>query len=227
MAEYICQYCGKEFTRKYNLQVHQKNTRYCIEKQLRPEEPPKDTQLLLIDMIDQLQQTISKLGDLPAVSNNRHVVLNGLQPLTDQDLQEHLLHLTLDHIQEGAKGYANFAGSYPFKDRLVCTDKSRKKIRYKSNNGELVNDDHGAKLTQQFFRAIADRNEKIITDEYTVLQKQVQQIASAGTAHKSNLTSILTKATKLQQLLISCQEAARGEENELTKEFISCLTRMI
>ncbi len=85
----------------------------------------------------------------------------------------------------------------------------------------------GAKLTQRFFQIIAPRNEELINAEYRVLQEQVQQIATDGTAYRSDLTGLLTKATKLQEILISCREAARGEENELTKEFVHYLTKML
>jgi hypothetical protein len=230
MGTFVCEYCSKEFQRKYNLQVHQRKTKYCIEKQREIQESPPatPTQQTLLELIGQLQKTIDRLAEpTGGVGNSRNVVLHNLQPLTDEDLQEHLQNLTLDYIQEGAKGYADFAGCYPFKDRLLCTDKARKKLRYKGDDGEFIDDGGGTKLIKRFFQAIAPRNEEIINAEYTLLHKEVQKIAEGGTASNSDLAGLLTKATKLQQLLISCQEAARGEENSLTKEFINHLTKLL
>jgi hypothetical protein len=184
----------------------------------------------LLTLISQLQNTIINLQGNTSTGttiNRNNVVLNNLQPLTDEDLQEHLEHLTLNFIQEGAKGYADFAGSYPFKDRLVCTDKSRKKLKYKDGDGEVIDDGGGIKIAQRFFQAIAPRNEEIINAEYKSIHQEVQQIAKEGTAYRADLTGLLTKATHLQELLVKCQQAARGEENELTKEFVNHLTKML
>ena len=150
-----------------------------------------------------------------------------LAPITDEEIQEHLEHLTLNFINDGAKGYASFANYYPFKDRVLCTDKARKKLRYRDNEGEVVEDGGGVKLAQRFFQAIAPRNEEIINAEYRALHKEVQQIANDGTAYQSDLTSLLTKASRLQDLLIKCRDAARGEENDLTKEFVNHLSKML
>ena len=92
MDAYTCKFCGKAFQRKYNLQVHQKKTRYCLEKQnsLKNEQSQvvKDgTQVMLLDMIAQLQQTIVTMATAQGggnTVNNRQVVLNNLQPLTEQ-----------------------------------------------------------------------------------------------------------------------------------------------
>ena len=215
---YLCTFCNKNFSRPDSLKRH-KTTCTCREMH----EQPVDQNTQLQDMIADLQHTIQTMS----TQGSRPVVLNNLQPLTDEDLQEHLENLTIDFIQEGGKGYADFAGGYPFKDRLVCTDKSRKKIKYRDEHGEIIDDGGGIKITQRFFQAIAPRNEEIINAEYRALHEEVQDIADKGTAHCTDLTGILTRSTKLQQLLSSCQEAARGQENDLTKEFINHLTKII
>ncbi|KKL84784.1 hypothetical protein LCGC14_1961290, partial [marine sediment metagenome] len=63
--------------------------------------------------------------------------------------------------------------------------------------------------------------------KYAALHKEVQEIANAGTGGTADLTGLLTKASHLQELLIKCQQAARGEENELTKEFVNHLSKML
>nr|QBK88171.1 MAG: hypothetical protein LCMAC202_05330 [Marseillevirus LCMAC202] len=223
---YSCTFCERDFSRSDALKRHQIG---CSARDVRDKlRDEQNTQLL--DMIAQLQRTIEHLSQNQGTGNtvNRNnVVLQNMAPITDEDIQEHLEHLTLNFIQDGAKGYADFAGKYPFKDRLLCTDRARKKLKYKDGNGEVIEDGGGAKLAQRFFQVIAPRNEEIINTEYRALHEQVQQIATDGTAYRADLTGLLTKATKLQSLLISCQEAARGEENELTKEFVHHLTNML
>ncbi|KKL58010.1 hypothetical protein LCGC14_2229680 [marine sediment metagenome] len=229
-AKYECEYCSQSFTRKDSLSRHYKvckiYTVQQVEKKARTT-AIEDQNKMLLDLITQLQENITNVAGRPAVNNNRQVVLNNLQPLTEENLQEHLEHLTLNFIQEGAKGYAAFANSYPFKNRVMCTDKARKKLKYKDGDGEVIEDGGGVKLAQKFFQAIAPRNEEIINIEYRALHEKVQQIAKDGTAYHADLTGLLTKATHLQELLIKCREAARGEENELTREFVSHLSKML
>ena len=227
-----CQYCGKELSRKDHAMRHEKT---CSEREEHKESVPQQSMQeqqtsQLLEMIVQLQKTIANMSERTSGTTNvnrNNVVLQNMAPITDEDIQEHLEHLTLNFIQEGAKGYADFANSYPFKDRVLCTDKSRKKLKYKGTNGEVIDDGGGLKLAQRFFQAIAPRNEEIINAEYKALHEEVQQIARNGTAYCTDLTGLLTKATHLQELLIKCQEAARGEENELTKEFVNHLSKLL
>ena len=149
--EYQCSYCNREFSRKDIMLRHRKK---CCD-QTEGMHTLENRQLQ--DQIEDLKQIITKLVDRPTTNvsnNNRNNVVMNLPPITDEEIANHLEHLTLDFIQEGAKGYANFANNYPFKDRLICTDKARKKLRYKDNDGELIDDGGGLKLTQRFFQVI-------------------------------------------------------------------------
>ncbi len=221
---YTCKYCSNQFSRSDNLKRHIPT---CPENIAMHEDKARSQDKQLLEMIIQLQRTIANMSEhTSGTTNNRNMTMN-LAPITDEEIQEHLEHLTIDFIQEGAKGYANYANSYPFKDRVLCTDKARKKLRYKDNTGEMVDDASGVKLAKRFFQAIAPRNEEIINAEYAALHQEVQQIAQDGTAYRTDLTGLLTKASHLQELLIKCQQAARGEENELTKEFVSHLSKML
>lgn len=219
--------CGKQLSRNDVLERHQKRCAYYQKQTQKELQPTNDGNVQVKDLI----QLITKLVERPTVTqtnnNNNNLVLNNLEPITDEDLQKNLDHLTINFINDGAKGYATFADSYPCKNRLLCTDKARKKLRYKDGDGELIDDASGLKLTQRFFQAIAPRNEELINAEYRALHIEVQKIAREGTAHTSNLTDLLTKATHLQELLVKCQQAAKGEENELTKEFVNHLSKML
>ena len=223
-----CQYCNKELSRNDNVARHEKTCSERVEPEAQTPQPNVQEQQTaqLLEMIVQLQKTIANMSERPNVSNNRNMTMN-LAPITDEEIQEHLENLTIDFIQEGAKGYANWANSYPFKDRVLCTDKARKKLRYKDSEGEIIDDGGGVKLAKRFFQAIAPRNEEIINAEYRALHEEVQEIAETGTAYRADLTGLLTKASHLQELLIKCRQAARGEENELTKEFVSHLSKML
>ncbi len=185
----------------------------------------KDEQLS--GQITQLQKQITDLmSTKTSVNNNNNVVVNNLPPLTDENIAKHVDRLSLDFILQGAKGYADFANRYPFKNHIICTDRSRKKIKYRNADGELVDDPYGRRLTQRFFKTVADKNRQLINDEYKQLQTQVKKIADSNT-EATNLTSILSKVTLLQDILQSCNEAAEGKDNKFTQEFINHLTKII
>ena len=209
-----CEICGKTFVRKDALKRH---TASCTKKGTIEEKPEGK----LLDMIIDLQKTIIELTKRP--NNVRNM---NLAPITDQELQNHLQYLTIDFIQAGGKGYADWANYYPYKDRIICTDKSRKKLRYNFNDN-MVEDGGGAKLAKHFFQAIATRNEEIINTEYRALYEKVDHIAKNGLSDDNNLVNLLTKASHLQEILVKCQQAALGQENDLTKDFVNHLTKLI
>ncbi len=104
---------------------------------------------------------------------------------------------------------------------------SRKKIKYRNADGELVDDPYGRRLIQRLFKTFADKNRQLINDEYKQLQTQVKKIADSDDADTTNLTVILSKATLLQDILQSCNEAAEGKDNKFTQEFINHLAKIM
>ena len=226
--------CGKEYTLKTSLHRHQS---LCTKEANTPEPSPTESKndnqeelLRLVidkygDMVKDLQKQITELAANRPAANNRNMVMQNLQPITDEALQEHLNHLTLNFIQNGAKGYADFAGNYPFKDKVLCTDRSRRKIKYKDGDGELTDD--GRVLAQRFFQAISERNTEILNQAYSDLHHEMQSIVAGGRAGDADVAGILTKATTLQDILIKSQNAARGEDDGFAQEFLSHLTKML
>ena len=234
--EFIC-ICNKRFTRNDNLRTHQTICSIFnkgLQTPVQKDDKHGSEELLLKviekygEMVKDLQKQIAELSSKPATqtnNNTRNVLLGNLQPITDQDLQQHLDHLTLDFIQDGAKGYASFAGHYPLKDKVLCTDRSRKKLQYKDADGELT--DNGRALAQRFFQAISERNTEILNRAYSDLHNELQDIVAEGRAGDADVTSILTQATKLQDILIKSQRVARGEDDAFAEEFLSHLTKIL
>ena len=221
---YTCD-CGKNFSRIDTLRRHKTKCEESISG--------KEELLLKVidkygDMVKDLQQQIADLAsksNQTTNSNNRNMVMQNLQPITDEELQEHIEVLSLDFIQQGAKGYADFAGNYPLKDKVLCTDKARKKLKYKNEAGELTDD--GRTLAQRFFNAISERNTNILNNAYTKLQHELQGIVAENRAGEVDVTSILNKATALQDILIKSQNAARGQDDEFSQEFLTHLSKIL
>ena len=181
----------------------------------------------IIEGLVQLQKQHTESAKPTTVNYNNNIKMEGLKPITDEVMTEHIDQLSIDFIMQGAKGYAKFGNMYPFKNNVICTDKARKRFKFKNAQGEIIDDFLGGKLAQKFFLAINPRNKELIDTEYGILQKQVQEIVASGDVANSNLLELLNKSSTLQELRQYCSEAAEGKENKFTQDFVSYLARKI
>jgi hypothetical protein len=85
-----------------------------------------------------------------------------MQPVTDECLIDNAKHLTIEHIKKGPEGYAEFALEYPLKDRMLCSDYSRRKVKFKDKDGNLITDPEMTTLAKKFFSSIKDKNKELI-----------------------------------------------------------------
>ena len=134
-------------------------------------------------------------------------------------LQE-TIHLKTKYYSRCKAPHCRWRGRNP-----ACTDRARKRLRYKDADGELTDD--GRALAQRFFQAISERNVEILNRAYSDLHHELQDILAEGRAGDANVTDILIKATTLQDILIKSQKVARGEDDEFAQEFLSHLTKML
>ena len=69
------------------------------------------------------------------VNNTKNIQINNfiqkMEPLRIEDIEESVPMLTLDHHVKGPEGYEEYALEFPFKDKIVCVDVNRNKIKYK------------------------------------------------------------------------------------------------
>lgn len=245
---FVCEYCGRSFKRNYNLLYHQKHTRYCLDRRNNPtlgnesssimpmpapiqptEKAPVATINISEKLIGEFMQTMIKMMQQSTSNNVEREkpkdTINGV--LTDAEIRQHLALLTVDLILAGGKGYADYAGGYPFKNRVICTDRARKKLKYMIEEGIIVSDAGGAKLTKRFFQIIGPRNEALINEKYNEIQLQVANIAKSGTTGSSNIVELLEESVRLQTILAEAKAAAEGAENSLTRDFVNHLSRIL
>ena len=85
-----------------------------------------------------------------------------MEPISSEHMLEHAQNLTLEHIQKGASGYAEYALEYPLKERIACVDYSRRKMKFKDKEGNLITDPEMVKLAPMFFNSIKDKSSEIV-----------------------------------------------------------------
>ena len=236
-----CEYCEKKLSCRSRLATHYKS---CVEYQIflrRQNEvdkkllADKDIQLQKLEVhIKYLERQIQELAMLainhPApVQNRNNIVLNNLEPLTDEKLETLAIdHLTIDDLKRGVEGLIEiFSSNYPVRGSVVCTDKSRKKLCFREEDGTVIDDPGGAKLSQKFFSAIKPRYSELINQEYANITERVQDIVKRNRAVEENVVELMQEATALQNFKSECDIAAEGGANELRNDFVTRLVQTL
>jgi hypothetical protein len=98
-----------------------------------------------------------------------------MEPLKIDHIKESVPMLTLDHHVKGPEGYAEYALEFPFKNRIVCVDVSRNKIKYKNEEGDIIEDIGFRKMMEKLCEALKDRSFKLCQDHYEKLARKFSE----------------------------------------------------
>jgi len=166
---FCCNICEKSFSSKYGLTKHSIN---CQEIYLHIKEKlDKKYELQLSQKDRQIQQLQDKLENIaikavqrPTTVKNTQInnFIQKMEPITHEHLVDHAPKLTIEHIQKGAYGYAEYALEYPLKDRVACVDYGRRKIKFKDTDGNVVTDPEMIKLAPMFFESIKEKSSELV-----------------------------------------------------------------
>ena len=178
-----CKFCLKQLSTKQHLlghiQICDTKTRIEYESkyepiiidlknQIREQKDIYEEQLSKKDKhIRELEGKIENIA-IKAVSRptTRNTQINNyiqqLKPLTDEHLLDSVSNLTIDHIIKGPEGYAEYALEYPLKDRVLCSDYSRRKVKFKNKDGKVITDPEMTSLASKFFESIKEKNKELI-----------------------------------------------------------------
>jgi hypothetical protein len=233
--EYKCESCTKIFSTKTNLNRHQqtckvgyvisdnlniittlKNSLYEYKIKLQEKDETisqKDETISQKD--DQIRDLQNKLENIaisavsrPTTSNKTQInnYIQQMKPVTDEYMEDNVKHLTIDHIMKGAEGYAQYALEYPLKDRLICVDYARRKVKFKNNEGELITDPEMSNLATKFFNSIKDKNKELIIE--------------CGKKLKENFGDELDTIVKIFDYKTGVERSSDGEKSEFHHDFV-------
>lgn len=175
-SKYLCEYCGKHLTTKRWLLNHYQT---CIEYHVFTETKEYKNKIKrLEDQVGKYEEKIRNLEDKleniaikavqrSTVTNNMNKtqinnIIQKMEPITSEHFINHVPNLTIEHVQRGASGYAEYALEYPLKDRVICVDYSRRKIKFKDHLGNVVTDPEMAKLAPMFFENIKAKSSELV-----------------------------------------------------------------
>lgn len=252
VKNYVCSFCNKELSSKHILESHLsicntkkdteinnlKNEIDILKDQVKEKNILEITNNELKTQIKELQEQIERLATTAinrpthiSQNNNQRInnIINNLNPITDDHLREQSQYLTLDHIKNGVNGYVQYALDYPLKDRVICTDFSRRKVKYKNEEGKLVDDPEMVKLSQKLFQAIEEKN-AILVSEYTkelhdkynisIMEPNNEMENAESEYFYANLELITEQLMKIKTQKREVDEIAKGNKNEIYYEFI-------
>jgi hypothetical protein len=154
----------------------------------------------------------------------KNCTIQNLSPLIDSEMKEQLNNLTIDHVREGPKGYAKYALEYSLKNRVACTDASRKKFKWKNSDGEIVDDNNGMQLTTKFFRVIKEKNFRLCRELLHELGDKYDDAVTSGNQLEMDFISELTD--NICKWRSSLKEASYGNDNDFRGDFVSYLGKM-
>jgi len=216
---------NRDLREKYN--DERKAHKYCIEKYYEEKErhnklEEKYERVLSEDKErnNELQKELLKAAQRPITNNttnntnNINTVIQKLSPLTDDCYIDNLPYLTIRHVEKGGAGFAEYALEYPLKDKLVCVDPARKKIKYKNDKGEIMVDPGMHCTRVKFFKSVKKRSDLIFND---YIQDEEDRLA---------VMECMEIANKVRTQV---SDAAQGGSNKLTQTFdrIVCSKTMV
>jgi len=190
-----CEYCKKTISDS-NYSIHKEN---CIDyyktvnndnefKNNKLEEENKILKLQLKELQYKLNDITLKLIDKQSTNtinnyntknntittNNTKVdIFNSLTPLTDNDFINNVQNLTLEHIKKGPEGYADFSVNFPLKDKIMCVDYARKKVCFKNEDGDRIDDQKMSKICMKLFKFIDEKNSELLKEYMNDIRNEI------------------------------------------------------
>ena len=194
VEKYKCLGCGTKFTRKYELSRHTascklnkvvenltlQNTELDISNKLLIKENKQKDKIIeelkqnVNDLQEKLKEVAVQAVSRPTTTKNTQInnYIQKLECITDDHIQDQVQHLTIEHIQKGPEGYAEYALEYPLKNRIVCVDYARRKVKFKDKEGNIITDPEMSSVATKLFESIKDRNKALIFSYGTELRER-------------------------------------------------------
>ena len=207
-GNFICKYCDKKLSSEKRLKTHHNicDEYIIVHLKNKYEDKIREKDILLSQKDKQIQQLQDKLENIAIKAVQRHTTvkntqinnyLQKMESITHKHLVENASKLTIEHIQKGAFGYAEYALEYPLKDRVACVDYARRKIKFKDTEGNVVTDPEMIKLAPMFFDSIKDKSSQLVhslntPDMDSVMFEEVAKLFNTNADVKNGSTGVKT-----------------------------------
>lgn len=229
-SKFICGFCDHTSMTKNDLEKHietcnnvehtiiKENELKILLKEKDKNISEKDRQIQqLLEQLREKDNTIKELAEKaiskPTITNN--TTINNLHIISEEHIKDQAKFLTLEHIKKGALGYSEYFLEYPLKERIACTDYSRRKIKYKNESGVVVTDPEMTTLSDLLFKSIKERNREL-TIQYTTELTDKFKTAKDPT----QLAYFMEVAGKFSDQDIAVFKMFNGDKNDFFHDMI-------
>jgi regulator of replication initiation timing len=234
-GNFVCNLCGKDFQVKCNLKDHQliceKNSPNILKLKEEITELYQQNQKIKYDfgilqkeneiLKGELENFRSDYKDLATTAvkrptnSTKNIQINNyiknMPLLLESDIKENVQYLTLDHHVKGAEGYAEYALEFPFKDKIVCVDTARNKIKYKNEEGDVIDDVGFRKMMEKLCKELKDRS-------FNLSQEHYEKLSESFTEKEVDDYNFMETA-------IAISKYANGKENDFCNKIIKMISK--
>jgi hypothetical protein len=225
---FCCQLCGKDFQNKSHLNNHMNiceknipNIKKILDENntltIDNTKLTKENEMLKIELekfrSDYKELSITAVKRPTTSTKNIQInnYIKNMAPLLDQDIQSNVNMLTLEHHVKGAEGYAEYALEFPFKDKIVCVDIARNKIKYKNEEGDIVEDIGFKKIMTRLCTALKDRS-------FNLSQEHYEKLSDTFTENEMDDFNFMETAMAITKY-------ASGRESDFCKDIIKMISK--
>jgi hypothetical protein len=228
--QYKCKFCDKSFNRNDHLIRHQQTcnsttkvseleekiseiTRHNSELEFKFSEKEKENKELKVhikELEKQIQEIALKAVSRPTTTNKTQIntYIQNMEPVTTEHLIDNAQHLTIEHIKKGVEGYAEYALEYPLKDRVLCSDYARRKVKFKDKDGNVITDPEMTTLAKKFFKSIHEKNKELICESANELKERLGD------------ENVMDTVVKLFDYKEAVNRASDGEKTDFHHDFV-------
>jgi len=180
---------------------------------------------------EQNEKLLMQAVSTPKIKNTYNTVnIEHFTPMTQQHLDDNVKNLTLEHINKGPRGYAEYMLNYPCKDSLVVTDISRMIFKYKDENGDLCVDIEARNLIDKISKSLDPHNRELITKAISdinsnkridVLEqlKRIAELAEYSTGIDGKSTEFSRKLGR-ELMMLAPKKVILNKQEEDSKDLI-------
>ena len=235
-----CNFCGTSFEDIYKLERHQRSAKYCLEIQTKDQDKTicklckkkcySERDLKAHKCVlhkDDLHETISELNEKIKQLEQRVDVLekreksvseyDTLESLSQTWMERQLDKFSVDYTNKGVSGYASFALEFIFKNRLLLTDRSRKKFVYKGEDGQKKVDINLFYLSTLFFSVINEKNKELISSQKKPLPEN----------DSDEEEYVMNQWYAYKKYIFFVQDASLGIRDTFVNDFVSIICESI
>ena len=234
--EFVCKHCNKIFNSKYDYKRHiltckkgkviknEEQEKKLIRLEKDYDILKKENEMLYKEnesLKEQLSKTQDRYDNLSLtavkrpVNSTKNIQINNfiqkMDPLRIEDIEESVPMLTLDHHVKGPEGYAEYALEFPFKDKIVCVDVNRNKIKYKDGEGNVIEDVGFRKMMTKMCESLKDRS-------FNLCQEHYEKLSDKFTEKELDEYNCMNTALAISRY-------ANGRESEFCNKMIKLISK--